>query len=56
MNYLDSKIPEIRHFFNLQQLSWPSRKSLEIQAYSLTQKTKNPFEAKIRMKSSFQLL
>ena len=55
MNYLDSKIPEIRHFFNLQQLSWPFTQKLRNSSV-LYQKTKNLFEAKICMKSSFQLL
>ena len=61
MNCLDSKISwNQSFFFNLHDSSLgrhvnaPSRKSLEIQAYSL--KTKNPFEAKIFMKISFQLL
>ena len=52
-----AKFPEISHFFNLndnslgRHVNAASRKSLEIQAYS-----KNPFEARICMKISFQLL
>ena len=61
MNCLDGKFSEISHFFNLHDSSVgrhviaASRKSLEIQTYSIT-KTKNSFEAKICMKISFQLL
>ena len=42
MNYLDRKIPEISHFFNLgdsslgRQVNAAARKSLEIQGYSIT--------------------
>ena len=42
MNCLDSKFPEISHFFNLhdsplgRHVNAASRKSLEIQAYSIT--------------------
>jgi len=53
MNCLDSKIPEIDHFFNLpdgflgRHVNATSRKSLKIQAYSI----KKP-----RTEISFQLL
>ena len=61
MNCLNSKIPEISHFFNLHDSSLgrhvnaASRKSLEINSSALCQKTKNPFKAKICMKIRFQL-
>ena len=48
-----AKFPEISHFFNLhdsflgRHVNAASCKSLEIQAYSIDRKTKNPFEAKI---------
>ena len=55
-----AKFPEISHFFNLHDSSLgshvnaASRKSLEIQAHSITKPCKNPFKAKICMKISFQ--
>ena len=58
-----ANFPEIGHFFfNLHDSSYgchvraASCKRLEIQAYSITKQLKNPFEAKICMKISFQLL
>ena len=61
MKCLESNIPGKNLLFNLHNSSLgrhvnaASRKSLEIQAYSIT-KTKKPFEAKICLKISFQLL
>ena len=46
-------------FFNLHDSSpglHINAASREIQAYSIAERTKNPFEAKICMKISFQLL
>ena len=53
--------PELNHFFNVHDSSLgryvnaASRKSLEIKAYAI-KKPRNPFEAKICMKISFQVL
>ena len=56
-----AKFPEISYLFNLHDISpgrhvnAASRKSVEIHSV-LFHKTKNPFEAKLCMKISFQLL
>ena len=53
-----AKFPEISNFFHLhdsRHVNAASRKSVEIQSV-LYCKTKNPFEAKLCMKISFQLL
>ena len=59
---LNSKISWNKSFFNLHDSSLgrhvtdTSRKNSEIQASFMTKPCKNPFEVKICMKISFQLL